>query len=145
MIKSLLGLVCSSWRRLGLLILGNLLLICLLFTIFEDGVNYFDSLYWAVTTASTTGYGDISPATTAGRLAGMWLMISSVIFVAMATAKLAAEIIQDPHIFSHEEQEEIKDDTDDLLTLTVLIATELGIPIPDSIEERDNILNSREN
>lgn len=35
----------------------------------------FDALWWAVTTVTTVGYGDIIPETTIARIAGMFLMI----------------------------------------------------------------------
>ena len=43
------------------------------FAIVEDGGSVGDGLWWAITTLSTVGYGDVSPVTTAGRLAGAGL------------------------------------------------------------------------
>ncbi|CAD8177259.1 unnamed protein product [Paramecium pentaurelia] len=48
----------------------------------EDwSVKYINSLYWAVTTMNTVGYGDISPRTPLERLFGIFfLMIATVVF-----------------------------------------------------------------
>lgn len=50
------------------------------FFVSEVSVNpqittYFDALWWAVVTATSVGYGDIYPITTAGRLVAMVLMV----------------------------------------------------------------------
>lgn len=128
-------------RNLVMTMISNILVCGILFELFEEGNHGpLGPLYWAVTTATTTGYGDISPVTYPGRIVGMWLMVTSLALFAVATAQIATALIQDPHIFSHEEQEELKDDTDDLLALSVLIADKLGIPIPSTVEEADEIL-----
>ena len=124
----------SSGRRVVVAIVMNVVLCAGLFMLFEGG-NYFDALYWAVTTASTAGYGDLSPATAPGRLASMWLMVSSVALVAIATARLAAQLVQDPHLFAHDEQEELKDDVDDVHEMLYRVCEKLDIPVPDSVEE----------
>ncbi len=43
---------------------------------FEDDITPFESLYWAVITMTTVGYGDITPVTTAGKLISMSLAVS---------------------------------------------------------------------
>lgn len=134
MIARALHLVCASGRRLAIAIVVNLGLTLTLFVLFE-GTEWFESLYWAVTTGTTTGYGDISPATLPGRLTAMWLMLSSVAFVALSTAMLAAMLVQDPHLFSHVEQEELKDDVDDVHAMLFAICEHLGIDVPESVEE----------
>ncbi|MCK9793657.1 potassium channel family protein [Isoptericola sp. 4D.3] len=100
-----------------------------------EGTGYLSSLYWAVTTATTTGYGDLSPATAAGRVVSMWLMVSSVALVAVATARLAARLVQDPHLFSHQEQEELIDDVDDVREMLTAVCEKLEVPVPTSVEE----------
>lgn len=126
--------LCDSGRRVVVAIVVNVALCAGLFMLFEGG-NYFDALYWAVTTASTAGYGDLSPATVPGRLVSMWLMVSSVALVAIATARLAARLVQDPHLFSHAEQEELMDDVDDVHEMLYRVCEKLEIPVPDSVEE----------
>jgi voltage-gated potassium channel len=123
-------------RNLVVTIFSNIVICAILFELLEkDDHGPLGSLYWAFTTASTTGYGDLSPATLPGRLVGMWLMASSVALVAVVTAQIASALIQDPHLFSHEEQEEIKDDNKDQLLMLCMIMEKLGLDVPQCVEE----------
>jgi voltage-gated potassium channel len=44
------------------------------------------SAWWAVTTVSTVGYGDIVPVTTEGRIVGTVLMITGVSMIPLVTS-----------------------------------------------------------
>lgn len=48
--------------------------------------TFFESLYWALVTISTVGYGDISPVTTEGRVISMLVIITGVTILAFATS-----------------------------------------------------------
>jgi len=79
-----------------------------LYSQFENrGVG--DSIWWAVVTASTVGYGDTYPTHTAGRiLAGTLISTMVLLVVPLITAHFASKLIVDQDAFRHEEQEEIK-------------------------------------
>jgi voltage-gated potassium channel len=47
-----------------------------------EGRGYLESLYWAGTTATSTGYGDISPKTVAGQMLAFVLMHVSIFCIA---------------------------------------------------------------
>jgi voltage-gated potassium channel len=49
----------------------------------------WDGIWWAVSTVTTVGYGDIVPKTDAGRVIGIAVMVIGVGYVAMLTAALA--------------------------------------------------------
>ncbi len=67
------------------------------------------SLWWAVVTASTVGYGDAYPETTAGRGVAVLLIVAMVtLILPMITALFTAKLVVDRDAFTHEEQEEIK-------------------------------------
>ena len=94
------------------LILSYLMLIAIcgvLYHFFEEGATFGDSIWWAVVTASTVGYGDISPETWQGRvMAAVLISIMVLIVVPLITAHFASKLIVDEDAFGHEEQEELK-------------------------------------
>ena len=56
-----------------------------------DGFRTFgDSLWWAVVTVTTVGYGDLVPQTTAGRITAAVLMVSGVAVLGALAGSLAA-------------------------------------------------------
>lgn len=61
------------------------------FTLTEQrpDVSVWDAIWWALTTTTTVGYGDISPTTVAGRIIAICLMLVGIGFVAMLTAAVA--------------------------------------------------------
>ena len=52
-------------------------------------VGFGDAFWWAITTATTVGYGDLYPTTTAGRVIAVALMMVGIGLVAMLTAAIA--------------------------------------------------------
>jgi voltage-gated potassium channel len=66
-------------------------------------------MWWAFVTFTTVGYGDQFPTSPEGRLAGALLVTGSVFLVIpIITAHIATHLIRDEHLFTHEEQEEVK-------------------------------------
>jgi voltage-gated potassium channel len=53
-----------------------------------------DALWWATTTVTTVGYGDLHPVTGAGRLVGVALMIGGITLLGLVTATLASWIVE---------------------------------------------------
>lgn len=67
--------------------------------------SFQDSLYWAATTATSTGYGDLSPKTPGGRILAVALMHASIFFIApMIIVRLIDQLNVDRDSFTHEEQ-----------------------------------------
>jgi voltage-gated potassium channel len=70
-----------------------------------EGHDFATSLYWAGTTATSTGYGDITPKSTAGQVLAFFLMHVSVFCVApLIIVRLVERLNEDRHAFTHEEQ-----------------------------------------
>ncbi len=59
--------------------------------------TYPDALWWALTTVTTVGYGDLYPTTLDGRLIASLLMIVGVGVVGTVIAAVASKIIQRVH------------------------------------------------
>ena len=118
------------------LILSYLLLIVVcagLYRVFEPDVSLGDSLWWAVVTASTVGYGDISPETWQARvMAALLISVMVLVVVPLITAHFASKLIVDTDAFRHEEQEELKNNLRVVRRLLEELAEREGITAPDS-------------
>lgn len=71
--------------------------------VFEGGENrsiqsFEDAVWWAIVTATTVGYGDVSPVTTEGRLIAVVLMLVGIGVIGVFTATVAS------HFFAQDEE-----------------------------------------
>ena len=53
-----------------------------------------DSLWWAISTITTVGYGDRYPVTTLGRIIAVFVMLSGISLIGIITASIAAWIVK---------------------------------------------------
>lgn len=88
-----------------LTIIGNSLIgvFSLIFYLLEVDKNikiqtYLDALWWGMATATTTGYGDITPVTMEGKILGIILMLTGMAFFAMFTALFAETILNNSRL-----------------------------------------------
>lgn len=65
----------------------------LLFAHFEHR-SWFTGIYWAVTTASTVGYGDVTPTNAVGRIIAMAVMLTTIPLIGGVFAILSARIVE---------------------------------------------------
>jgi voltage-gated potassium channel len=123
----------NSPRRL-ILSYALLILICgVLYHQFEDSNSIGDALWWAIVTASTVGYGDISPETWQARvLAGLLISIMVLLVIPLITAHFASKLIVDTDAFRHDEQEELKNNLRRVRALLEALAEREGVTLPDS-------------
>lgn len=68
-----------------------------------ENVNYMNSLWWAIATTTTVGYGDISPHTEIGRFIAVVLMILGIGLIGSVTSTVTA-------FFVDEKNDKEKDD-----------------------------------
>ncbi len=82
----------------------------LLFSYFEDK-PVLESIWWACVTGLTIGYGDIYPTTVGGKFVAVFLMhVVPLVIIPLIVARLLTHVIEDQHQFTHDEQEEMRND-----------------------------------
>lgn len=60
----------------------------------DDFPNLGISIWWALQTVTTVGYGDFVPHNTEGRVIGSLVMLGGISFVAVVTASIAAALVE---------------------------------------------------
>ena len=64
-----------------------------LYSLLEAGNDWFDGMWWAIVTASTVGYGDISPEELEGRFLAGFVILSGIATTAILTGLLAGWVL----------------------------------------------------
>jgi voltage-gated potassium channel len=57
-------------------------------------LTFGDALWWAITTITTVGYGDMYPVTSTGRMVAAALMMSGIAVLGVVTASIASWLVQ---------------------------------------------------
>ncbi len=79
----------SELLRILIILLAILLIFAFLYSHYEK-ISYFKAFYWAVTTASTVGYGDVTPTNNIGRVIAMGLMLVGIGMLGVFLATLSS-------------------------------------------------------
>ena len=104
--KILLHVANRIWLILGIYA-ASLVLGAAAFALAE-GKSFTDGLWWATVTALTVGYGDLTPVTHVGRIAGVlfghfWIFV----VIPMIIANIILHLVEDKNVFTDEEQKEL--------------------------------------
>ncbi|WP_165246938.1 ion transporter [Adlercreutzia sp. ZJ141] len=75
----------------------------------EQFDSVFTGLYWAMTTMTTTGYGDLAPITPLGRLIGVVVMALSIGVVAIPAGIFSAGFVAEFRTRDDQEEREVRD------------------------------------
>lgn len=81
-----------------LIAVGYIITTALIMYNLEDSemfVDFFDALYWATTTLTTVGYGDIYPETDIGRVISMFSAIFGVAVIALPSGVITASYLEE--------------------------------------------------
>ncbi len=99
--------IVAAFVVLGLLIVASSLLMYELeHPVQPDKFNsVLTGIYWAVTTITTTGYGDIVPITEAGRMVGSCIMLLAMGIIAIPGGILAAGFVAEYQVIEHQRHE----------------------------------------
>lgn len=88
---------------------------------YAEGMSISDGLWWAFVTATTVGYGDISPASPTGRLVAMALMLVGIGLIGSLTSTITSFFFNArsrKRNFESETVENIKNRLDDIKSLS---------------------------
>lgn len=106
-----LTLMQKLFNRILGLVLAYLLIMTIAAVMFAviEGKELSNGYWWATVTATTVGYGDLYPTHLSSKIfAGIFMHICTFIISPIITAKFAAHLIVNSDAFTHEEQEELK-------------------------------------
>jgi voltage-gated potassium channel len=82
----------------------------------DPGIGSFnDSLWWAVVTVTTVGYGDVVPTSAGGRLVGALLMLAGVSAIPITTSLVVSVFVSRIQRKQHEVDEKDRKDIVDRL------------------------------
>lgn len=61
-------------------------------------------MWWAIQTVTSVGYGDLVPEAVAGRIVAVFVMLTGIAFLTVATAAISARLIHGLHLQGDELQ-----------------------------------------
>lgn len=96
-------------KRIGptaVIFAGLILLAALGYSVIEDA-DLLRSLYWAVVTGFTVGFGDVLPSGGAGMLLCIFYIPAASVTYLVLAAHIVGVVLDDRNKFTHEEQHEI--------------------------------------
>lgn len=114
-----------------LILSGAMILLATFGMMYFEQMGFADALWWSFVTATTVGYGDLSPSTTAGRIIASLLMLVGIGLIGSLTSSITSFFLQ-----SDDEKKEFSSDK-----------VEMVLTMYDSLgpEEKEAVRNEIEN
>lgn len=81
---------------------------------FTEHVSMAKSIWWAISTATTVGYGDVSPKTNIGKLISSFLMVGGIGFIGLLTSTITEFFTSDEFKNEDNNIEVLSDKIDEL-------------------------------
>lgn len=95
----------NNYRVLALSVVLTLLIAATGFVLLEGG-SLLDGIYWASTTLTSVGYGDLSPATWAGKVMTIVFQLWSMFVLLPCAVAVIIDLVRvDEHKMTNDEQE----------------------------------------
>jgi voltage-gated potassium channel len=92
-----------------LFVYAMLVLVCAAAYAHLENTTFINAIWWACVTALTVGYGDMYPATLGGKIIAVVLMHATVLFILpLLIANICTLCIKNEHVFTNQEQEDMK-------------------------------------
>lgn len=110
-------IACANRTPLAIAVYLTVVLLSAVSVSVLEGWGLGDSVWWAFVTTTTTGYGDLFPLTVAGRVIGVLTMFAGIIGIGVIVGRIAAVVIRTHDDFTHEEQVELSQESDEQLRL----------------------------
>lgn len=95
-----------------------------------EQMNFQDALWWSFVTATTVGYGDLSPSTNAGRIVASLLMIVGIGLIGSLTSSITSFFLH-----SDEEKKFSSDKVDMVMTMVQLLSDEEKEVVKQELQE----------
>jgi len=73
----------------------------------DEFSNLKTSMWWALQTVTTLGYGDVTPTQTGGRVIGVLLMMQGIAAITVVAASVTTSLIEQARIRRHEAEDRV--------------------------------------
>ncbi|GAY73844.1 ion transporter [Lentilactobacillus kosonis] len=113
--KSLRKILSTNGFGYVLLTSGTLIGVSTLIYSYSENSSIGRSLWWAITTTTTVGYGDVSPQTTLGRITAVVLMITGIGLIGSLTSTVTTFFFEDHNDKQNEEIADLKKQNEQIL------------------------------
>lgn len=87
----------------------------LVYAAVEDGVGWFDGIWWAMSTITTVGYGDEYPRDAAGRVVGLALMVLAPVIIGLVALGVARAVTGEVEEDAERREDEVLAKLDEVL------------------------------